>query len=304
MRMRWVAPRKASRAKRRPCRLGALAALAGAVVLGARRPRAPAVAHLLVPRVWPRAARLAGGVGGSPALRGDLDLAEALRSDGVVEVELAPTELEALDRALGAFAGRGAFRYPPVPAAADAASEEGQDREGAESEMPAAFGCCFDTLYGVAVAAASTLLGVQQKPLLRSPCSGGTRPFEGEGGPWPYSASFFNIFNYDHGCLNAHRDRGVLTVVYGASSEALGQDAVARLWLKVPGLGGPDWLAAPPGRLLLWAGEGLACPGVEPIEHCVRVDPAGSYIEHSHMRRDPAAPLSGNRRSVALVLDE
>lgn len=234
--------------------------------------------------------------------QGHLDLAEALRSDCFAEVELAPAELEVLDSALEAFAGQGAFRYPPVPDAADAAGEEEPD--SVEPEMPAAFRRCFDMLYGVAATAATTLLGTQEKRPLQSPCSGGSRPFEGEGGPWPYSASFFNIFNYDHGCLNAHRDRGVLTVVYGAPSEFPGPEASAGLWLRARGPGGPRWLAAPPGRLLLWAGEGLACPGVEAIEHCVRVDPDGPYIERSHSRRDPAAPASGNRRSVALVLDE
>mmetsp|Transcript_72045 Transcript_72045/g.211068 ORF Transcript_72045/g.211068 Transcript_72045/m.211068 type:complete len:192 (-) Transcript_72045:35-610(-) len=163
---------------------------------------------------------------------------------------------------------------------------------------------------------------------LPPPCGaeGVERPFEGEGGPWPYDASFFNVFNYDHGCLNTHRDRGVLTAVYGAglplrptpvrpqeeqphsatsgsSGEASDEAAPSRLWLRRPDADGPHWLAPAPGQLLLWAGECAELPEVEAIEHCVRVDPSGPYIEHSHSTRDPMAPPTGNRRSVALVLD-
>ncbi|CAE8587048.1 unnamed protein product [Polarella glacialis] len=96
--------------------------------------------------------------------------------------------------------------------------------------------------------------------------------------------------------------RRVLTVVYGAPDRS---DALAtRLWMHAPSDEGIQWEAPAAGQLLLWAGEGLEIEGLAAIEHCVRVDPEGPYIEHSHERRDPEAPSSGNRRSVALVLDE
>lgn len=120
----------------------------------------------------------------------------------------------------------------------------------------------------------------------------------------------FNIFNYDYGCLNAHLDRGVLTVVYSCSSAGASskdaEQAPSRLCLRVPRPDGDghEWLSPEPGQLLLWAGEGLGVDGIEAIDHCVRVDPLGEYIEHSHSTPDPAAPATGNRQSVAFVLDE
>jgi len=242
------------------------------------------------PRVWPSAARLGRGCG--------QELGEALRHDGFVRVEAEPAELAIFDRALEDFADARAFRFPPP-------AHESNREPGA---MPAAFSHCFSALYAVAVAAAFALSGARGRSLPPPPCSssGSGLPFEGEGGPWPYSASFFNIFNYNHGCLNTHRDRGVLTVVYGArnTSTVAGSAPATRLWLQARGPSGPRWVSPDEGQLLLWAGDGLKLPGVEAVEHCVRVDPRGPYIEHSHARRDPAAPLQGNRRSVALVLDE
>ena len=199
--------------------------------------------------------------------------------------------------------------------------------------MPSSFANCFDLLYGGAKRLlASTFRGVactaallmkgRPAPKRLQPCAAG-KPFS-DGQPWPYSSSFFNIFNYDplravsgclsvggvgqghdtrlllasmsaakdHGCLNAHRDRGVLTVVYGAPSKEEG----SKLWLKE--VSGP-WLSPGSGQLLLWAGESFQ--EAPAVEHCVRVAPEGDYVEHSHNRRDPQAPETGNRRSVALV---
>lgn len=191
--------------------------------------------------------------------------------------------------------------------------------------MPLEFGQCFNVLYAVAVAAARQILGGSAATAPpQPPWQLGGRPFEGSCGPWPYSSSFFNIFNYDHGCLNAHRDRGLLTVVYGVVGADLptslqeelpdahdapggnvsGAAGPSRLWLRVPRPLGARWVAAEPGQLLLWAGDGLRLAGVEPVEHSVRAAPEGPYIVDSHHRRDPAAARHGNRRSVALVLDE
>lgn len=82
-------------------------------------------------------------------------------------------------------------------------------------------------------------------------------------------------------------------MVYGLASK----EEASKLWLKEPGEG--PWLSPAPGQLLLWAGEAFA--EAPAVEHCVRMRPLGGYVEHSHSRRDPEAPETGNRRSVALV---
>eukprot|EP00419_Tripos_fusus_P075040 CAMPEP_0172899766 /NCGR_PEP_ID=MMETSP1075-20121228/162642_1 /TAXON_ID=2916 /ORGANISM="Ceratium fusus, Strain PA161109" /LENGTH=272 /DNA_ID=CAMNT_0013755829 /DNA_START=150 /DNA_END=968 /DNA_ORIENTATION=+ len=260
--------------------------------------------------VWPVAARL----GNDRSAFGSDKLAEVLRRDGFIVVEPDSSELAALQLPLRSFSSEEQFRFPPP-----------ENLDGTAA-IPPAFGRCFNTLYGIAVAAASTLLGTDDRLLVRDPCcpkSASGRPFQGSGGPWPYNSSFFNIFNYDHGCLNTHRDRGILTVVYGvegqdiclgnagsvSSDEGRGNPhktplVPTRLWLRTTDEWGPRrWFAPPSGSLLLWAGEELRLPGVEAIEHCVRVDPDGQYVEHSHSTPDPSAPKQGNRRSVALVLD-
>lgn len=253
------------------------------------------------PRIWSLAARTAGA--------GRAELLEAFRRDGFVRVELSSAELGTLEEAVGEFGQARAFRYPPPPPDPYASPALAPDVPAAPPRMAPPFGRCFNTLYGVLVVAAHSLLGAERVAAPPPPCVGDALPFEGPGGPWPYGASFFNIFNYDHGCLNTHRDRGVLTAVYGVGGEpdaqaARPQRAASRLWLHAKGPEGARWVAPESGQLFLWAGDGLALQDVEPVEHCVRVDPEGPYIERSHSRPDPAAPSSGNRRSVALVLDE
>eukprot|EP00434_Breviolum_minutum_P001679 symbB.v1.2.001486.t1/scaffold48.1/size388161/19 len=237
-----------------------------------------------VPAVWP--ARRRTKVAGGPALL------EALQRDGFVRVELSGHEEQILEKALTAFAEQKSFRYPPVPGEL----EELEDTKG--PVMTKSYAEAFDLLYGIACTAALLMQGEQVVKSKLKPCEG-REPFSCEG-PWHFSSSFFNIFNYDHGCLNAHRDRGVLTVVYGAPSDHV--DAT-RLWVRhVDGpLGIKHWLA-PESGLLLWAGEGFQ--HAQAVEHCVRMHPEGDYVEHSHSRRDPEAPLTGNRRSVALILDD
>lgn len=251
--------------------------------------------------IWSLAGRTAGA--------GRTELLGAFSRDGFIRVELSRAELSTLEEAVGEFGQARAFRYPPPPPDPDAYPTSALDVPAAPTRMAPPFGRCFNTLYGILVAAAHSLLGTEHVAVPTPPCVGDALPFEGPGGPWPYGASFFNIFNYDHGCLNTHRDRGVLTAVYGVGGEpdvhaARPQSAASRLWLRAKGPEGARWVAPESRQLLLWAGDGLEVSGVEPVEHCVRVDPEGPYIERSHSRSDPAAPPSGNRRSVALVLDE
>lgn len=254
------------------------------------RPRVPrlqrglrgATAAAAVSATWSLAQRR-GAQGGEALL-------QALQRNGFVTVELSGAEEKVLGEALEDFAQQRSFRYPPVPGDL----EEVERVEDVNPVMTTSFAQSFDLLYGVACSAALLMQG-QSVPKQLKPCDGEGMPFS-RGGPWHFSSSFFNIFNYDHGCLNAHRDRGVLTVVYGAPSD---REDASRLWVRHAD---GTWWAPAPGQLLLWAGEGFQ--HAEPVEHCVRMRPDGDYVEHSHSRRDPEAPATGNRRSVALILDE
>lgn len=131
----------------------------------------------------------------------------------------------------------------------------------------------------------------------------------------PLSGTFFNLFHYDHGCLNTHRDRYLVTVICAepAHSAQPGRKLEhSALWVRAPSsahwqnidirITEPTWV--------IFVGEELAqiCTDaglkIEASEHCIRRDPDGEYIPHSHHQPDPDALPTGNRRSIALVLGE
>lgn len=123
-----------------------------------------------------------------------------------------------------------------------------------------------------------------------------------------FSGSFFNLFHYDYGCLNTHRDRYLVTVIAAAPPKTLDQHSV--LWVRSPKTGVwqcVDSLAAE-CSWIIFIGEELAQISAEAgvnlpaAEHCIRHDPVGEYISHSHHKPDPAALPQGNRRSIALVI--
>ena len=124
----------------------------------------------------------------------------------------------------------------------------------------------------------------------------------------PFAHTFFNIFNYDHGMLNEHKDRGVVTAIY-IEPGRLDTEAVSQLWV---GRGDDDWVAMDSlvkhGQLVIFVGEELEAMAQEvgldllAVNHCVRVEPRGDYVSYSHSRRDPDTLPEGNRRSAALVL--
>eukprot|EP00439_Symbiodinium_sp_Y106_P060733 s491_g9.t1 len=115
--------------------------------------------------------------------------------------------------------------------------------------------------------------------------------------PKGYAPLYVN--EVDHGCLNSHVDRGVLTVVYGQRMGSENPEAT-RLWIREPIADEARWVAPSSGQLLLWAGEGFQ--SAPAVEHSVRVRPDGPYVEHSHSRPDPEAPATGNRRSVIVFV--
>lgn len=112
-----------------------------------------------------------------------------------------------------------------------------------------------------------------------------------------FSHSFFNLFNYDHGSLNGHVDRSLLTVIYSTTAPddngALDSDNDARrssaLWVKdKQGTWHNADQAAEPDQVIVMVGEDLERAGIASklglfaAEHAVRVDPFGLRIERSH----------------------
>ena len=131
----------------------------------------------------------------------------------------------------------------------------------------------------------------------------------------PLAGTFFNLFHYDHGCLNTHRDRYLVTVICAqpAQTAVEGKDlAHSALWVRSPSSGtwqNVDLLLTQP-TWVIFVGEeytricGEAGREIHASEHCIRLDPEGDYISHSHHQPDPASKSEGNRRSIAMVLGE
>ena len=119
----------------------------------------------------------------------------------------------------------------------------------------------------------------------------------------------FNLFHYDYGCLNVHRDRYLVTVVSVLPPKDNHKRSV--LWVRLPN---KDWInidaLVQSDELILFVGEELMMLSEElgtpipAVEHCIRVDPNGERIPYSHHQRDPKTPQKGNRCSIALVLGE
>lgn len=136
-----------------------------------------------------------------------------------------------------------------------------------------------------------------------------------------FSQTFFNLFNYDHGSLNSHVDRSLITVIYSATpsnnddSTTLEDNNLQQsaLWVKDKN---DVWhnadQAVLPNEAIIMVGEDLVEAGNGVIastldlfaaEHAVRVDPLGERIERSHFRKDPSCSAHvRNRLSAAMIL--
>ena len=235
---------------------------------------------------------------------GHLDLATQLCQNGFARVRLIDkSKLAILQSQLALIQQTSTFRFPP---------EEGPVIYDSNKRD------CFRILFHVARGCLSLLLPVEtdehvkrlrqklnrsvEQKLFHNP----NAPFSQE---QSFSGSFFNLFHYDHGCLNTHRDRYLITVI-AVLPPADGVNRSA-LWVKSPlrGWQNADQIVAA-DELLVFVGEEMAqlsttWPSPLPaVEHCIRVDPNGERIPHSHHRRDPMTPQTGNRCSIALVLGE
>ena len=234
-------------------------------------------------------------------LRGELISQLTQRGFGVLELDI-DERAEALARGLSEAAQLEGFRFPPINV--DEVRYEPVHREVFSSLYQTAIDC----LSVFAPDELDELAGIDQL-FSRSP----HEPFPSD---HPFHPTFFNLFNYDHGSLNSHQDRGLVTVIHVEPPTAHNEPRSA-LWVE-----GPQgrWRnadrvvraqqAEEPNStfaLLLLGEEGEALlsshhEGLYAAEHAVRVNPEGEYLAHSHHRRDPAACVSGNRRSAALIL--
>ena len=125
----------------------------------------------------------------------------------------------------------------------------------------------------------------------------------------PFSGSFFNIFHYDYGLLNHHRDRYLVTVVAAdiipnaTPKTALWVNSATQGWINLD-----DRLE--PGDIAIFTGEDFeelsSTLGrtIQAVEHCTRVDPTTERIRIVDNQPDPSTPKSDNRVSMAFVLSE
>ena len=122
-----------------------------------------------------------------------------------------------------------------------------------------------------------------------------------------FSSSFYNIFHYDYGLLNHHKDRYLVTVV--AANVSSNTENRTCLWAKSPTVG---WVnidnILKPNEVAVFTGEDfedltakLGTP-IPAVLHCTRVDPTGPRLPRYDNHPDPSTPTTGNRVSMAFVL--
>ena len=198
---------------------------------------------------------------------------------GFVKVTASPDDIETLRYSIEAWRGYSAFRHPPVPPSKD---------DG--TTFPRAFNVLFDLsreslrqldLEWQAFEGQSLCAVVAELPVGNVFLENQSKPFVGGVPASPFDASFFNLFNYDYGSLNAHVDRGLLTVVYGFSGTNVEETLRSKLWLREKSAQDSTenmWVDAEvecgPDEVLLFAGEQLeklTKGRIQAIEHCVRV---------------------------------
>ena len=131
----------------------------------------------------------------------------------------APAAARHCAAAVAAWATCGSFRFPSVsdPSTSTAA------RVGSGAEMDALYRRAFNELYLLTAECASSLWpGLPAPPAATRPFAEdavGTRPFaDARARSSPYAGSFCSVFNFDHGFLNDHRDRGLITAIYGRAA--------------------------------------------------------------------------------------
>lgn len=148
--------------------------------------------------------------------------------------------------------------------------------------------------------------------ILFSPNGTGHTPFpEGVG----FSSSFYNIFHYDYGLLNHHKDRYLVTVVAVNSERDCSTDNTdspkTALWAQSPSAGWVNIDALlEDNEIAIFTGEDFEALStrlgnpIPAVLHCTRVDPTGPRLPRYDNQPDPSTPPTGNRVSMAFVLSD
>ena len=216
--------------------------------------------------------------------------------------------LWALQSALDEMAAAAHFRFPPVEGPTRYSDAQRASFIALFQQSRAVLGALLGYAPPLAAAAPALTAALREAPaydeaLFSSPPEA-PLPFASE--RQPFASSFFNLFNYDHGLLNTHKDRCLVTLAYRrraaeATASALWiQDRGGRWWSSDALLGERELLVLI-GEELEALAEQAGCP-LYAAPHAVRVDPTGPHLERAHHRPDPATPPRGNRVSAALIL--
>ena len=212
------------------------------------------------------------------------------------------THIQALDRSLEVASELAGFRFPPINV--DTVTYDDAHRDA------------FRALYAIATGCLGALAQSDDLPAPLIDQLFCTSPHEPLASDHPYAGTFFNLFNYDHGALNPHLDRGLVTIIH--LRPAKNREGSSVLWVR-----GSDntWCNADDCirqcmmngeadvryALILIGEDGAAflkenLPSLYPAEHSVRVQPSGPWIDHSHHRPDPETLPKDNRLSAAMIL--
>lgn len=231
----------------------------------------------------------------------------ALRRNGFVSVEIDESRvLQGLHGAIYEARALDCFRFPPIQT--DEPVQYNIRRQDA-----------FKSLFEIAIVCLKAILLSTpthlsvQKALERIPHhtlfeNDPNEPFANA--HQPFAQSFFNLFNYNHGLLNPHVDRSLVTVIFSSQTSPSEEESTNKtaLWIQSPeGMWqNADALVTTPSQVVIMTGEQLAA--VMPYHryyaalHAVKVDPMGEFLAQAHHRRDPATTAKDNRVSAALIL--
>lgn len=230
-----------------------------------------------------------------------------LRNRGLVAFPLPQQTRVILDSALDKFEHSQRFRFPDIDAL----------KQPYSSEYKFAFNSLYRLSVDVFEQVCANIPDYSVSPGKFSDlpfpanCPEQELPFQSK---HPLGTSFFNLFNYDFGSLNAHKDRGWITVTYCRPRPAnvLDRSDVVKLWVQDHS---GNWVDADStcladnGHIIVMAGEALenASGGYyKAVDHSVRVNPTGSFLSNSHFKRDPAYTFQhvrSTRLSAAFILD-
>ena len=241
------------------------------------------------------------------------ELLQCLARDRFAILRLPSSDAQLFDRALLAFKAQRTFRFPPHDSA------DSSDLSSLIRPYSALQAASFNLLYHHCRQIVSCLAPRCAAPLPLPPegpvVAESALPF----GPTPlhnpYHPTFINMFNYDHGSLNAHLDRGLITLNYAfpMQNNSKSRGDTSRLWLRnyeeeEEERGAGAWICAEDtleaGEALLFVGEQLSrfLPLLRPGYHAVRCDPLGDRLVSSHKQRDPQSSSENNRLSMAMVM--